>query len=108
MEDQLIAFEESDVTQVEAEVDIEVKRTVPEGFRVHNAESAAWVVRRVVAAREYGLRVRRWAELERRRAEAEEARLEWAQKPPVRHGGRLAVAACGRCHTPRCRPASGR
>ena len=45
-----------------------------EGTRigVHDAESAAWVVRRVVEARQYAQRVRVWAEVEQRRAEAEE------------------------------------
>lgn len=45
---------------------------VPEGFRVRDAATAAWMVRKIVEARAYGRRVREWAARELRRAEREE------------------------------------
>src|SRR4051812_37176542 len=45
---------------------------VPEGFHVHDAGTASWVVRKVVEARRYADRVRAWAAAELRRAEREE------------------------------------
>ena len=45
---------------------------LPEGFRVRDAATAAWVVRKIVEARAYGRRVREWAARELRRAEREE------------------------------------
>ena len=61
--------------ELELTIEQEVERTVPDGFRVHDAETASWVVRRIAASREYGSRVRNWAERERRRAEWEEERF---------------------------------
>src|SRR3712207_6570698 len=45
---------------------------VPDGFCVRDAETAAWVVRKIVEARAYGDRVREWAAAELRRAGREE------------------------------------
>lgn len=45
---------------------------VPPTFAVTDAASANWVVRKIVEARAHAERVRRWAELEVRRAEQEE------------------------------------
>lgn len=45
---------------------------VPDGFCVRDAETATWVVRKVVEARAYADRVRAWAAAELRRAEREE------------------------------------
>lgn len=44
----------------------------PEGFTVHDEESANWVIRRIAGARKYAERVEAWAALELRRAEREE------------------------------------
>ena len=66
---------DSVLVEVEAEVDREIANSVAEAFSVDDADSAACVVRRIVAARQYADRVRLWADLERRRAEAEEKRL---------------------------------
>lgn len=63
------------VVAVEAEVEAELQRIVPEAFSVCCPRTAGWVVRRICAARRYGQQVKLWAELERRRAEAEEQRL---------------------------------
>lgn len=46
---------------------------VPPSFAVVDAATANWVVRRILEARAYAERVRRWAELELRRAEREES-----------------------------------
>jgi hypothetical protein len=43
-----------------------------EGFSVHDAATANWVVRKIVEARAYAARVKAWAELEQRRARREE------------------------------------
>lgn len=45
---------------------------VPQGFTIHDASSASWVVRKVVEARAYADRVRAWGAAEVRRAENEE------------------------------------
>src|SRR5687767_12636350 len=63
------------VLAVEAEVEAELHRLVPEAFSVRCPQTAGWVVRRIVEARKYAERVKVWAEVERRRAEAEEQRL---------------------------------
>lgn len=60
---------------VEAEVEAELQRVVPVDFAVGDATTAAWLVRRIVAARSYKARVKLWAEAEQRRAEHEEQRL---------------------------------
>jgi hypothetical protein len=84
-------------TSVEAEVEAELQRTIPPQFSVRDAETAAWVVRRVVAAREYKGRVKVWAEAEQRRAAREEERLmfvfggqlrEWAEAEIAKLQGR--------------------
>ncbi len=46
--------------------------SVPETFCVRDAESANWLVRRILEARAYAERVAAWAERERRRAQREE------------------------------------
>lgn len=47
-------------------------QAVSDEFHVHDAASANWVVRKIVEARQYGQRVKAWAELEQRRARREE------------------------------------
>jgi hypothetical protein len=74
----LIAVSESTppiTSPIDAEVDVELLRSVPKAFVVEDERSASWVIRKVVAAREYGERVRDWAAQERRRAEREEMTL---------------------------------
>lgn len=65
----------SDGVVIEDEVDAEIDRTVPQTFTVNSPETAAWLVRRIVAARKYAEKVKLWAELELRRAAREEQRL---------------------------------
>lgn len=45
---------------------------VPEGFAVRDANSANWVIRKIVEARKYGEKVQAWAAAELRRAQREE------------------------------------
>ena len=54
------------------DMDEYVPPPVPQGFTIHDASSANWVVRKVVEARAYADRVRAWAAAEIRRAENEE------------------------------------
>jgi hypothetical protein len=56
----------------EADQSNQLGSAVEEGFHVHDAASANWVVRKVVEARQYAERVRAWAEAELRRAKREE------------------------------------
>ena len=53
--------------------DEELAATVPQRFAVTDEASANWVVRRIVAAPAYALRVKGWADAENRRARREEA-----------------------------------
>jgi phage host-nuclease inhibitor protein Gam len=64
------------VTNVhDAEVDIEVLKTVPKAFCIEDEKSANWLVRKIMNARAYASRVKEWAEQEQRRAEREEKTL---------------------------------
>ncbi len=63
------------VPAVEAEVEAELQRLVPEAFAVRCADTASWLVRRVLSARAYLERVKMWSEAEQRRARREEERL---------------------------------
>jgi len=63
------------VRPVDAEVDIEVMKAIPKSFAVEDEKSANWLVRKVVAARQYAQKVKEWSEIEQRRAEREEASL---------------------------------
>lgn len=47
----------------------------PETFSISDEKSANWLIKKVVAARNYADRVKQWAEQERRRAEREEETL---------------------------------
>lgn len=60
---------------VDREVEEEIQRLIPERFCVNDEKSAAWVVRRIIAARHHAEAVRDWAALETRRAQREEERL---------------------------------
>jgi hypothetical protein len=62
-------------SSIDAEVDVELLKSVPKAFCIEDEKSASWVVRKIVAAREYGERVKEWAAQERRRAEREEQTL---------------------------------
>lgn len=46
---------------------------VPDQFRVHDRQTANWVVRKITEARAYAEQIEQWAEAERRRARREEA-----------------------------------
>jgi phage host-nuclease inhibitor protein Gam len=82
----------------DAETDLEVMKSVPtKHFMVEDEKSASWVVRRIVAAREYGERVKQWAAQEHRRAEREEQTLmylfgrqveRWVQSEITRMNGK--------------------
>lgn len=60
---------------LDAEVDLEVLKAVPKQFCVEDEESANWVLKRIIAARNYSQRVAEWAEAEKRRAAREEMTL---------------------------------
>jgi hypothetical protein len=81
----------------DAETDIQVLREVPQRFSVHDEQSANWLVRRIMAARAYGQKVKEWAEQERHRAEREEKTLtflfgrqieRWAEQEITRTSGK--------------------
>jgi phage host-nuclease inhibitor protein Gam len=59
----------------DAEVDLEVLKAVPKQFSICDSNTANWLVKKVVAAREYAERVKAWADAEVRRAEREEKTL---------------------------------
>ena len=59
---ELIAEVSPPQDEIELAVEHEIVRMLPEGFCVHDADSASWVVRRVVEARGYAERVKQWAE----------------------------------------------
>lgn len=100
-----LGIEEAPVVAVEAEVEAELQRIVPEGFSIRCPKTAGWVVRRIVASRRYAEHVKVWAEQERRRAEAEEQRLiflfggalrQWAEAEIAKlRGRRRSVALPG-------------
>lgn len=60
---------------IDAEVDVDVLRSVPKQFTIEDEKSANWLVKKVIAARQYAERVKVWAEQELRRAEREEQTL---------------------------------
>jgi|SRR5665213_2833610 len=81
----------------DAEVDIEVMKSTPTKFAVEDEKSANWLVRRIIAARQYALNVKTWSQIEQRRAEREEATLlflygrqieMWAREEIEKLGGR--------------------
>lgn len=73
-----------------------------QGFTVHDAASANWVIRKIVEARTYAERVKAWAESEQRRARREEDFLlrrfgleleAWARRQiACHHDGRRSVS----------------
>src|SRR4051812_46734380 len=62
-------------TPLEAEVDVELLRSVPQQFCIDSEGAATWLVRRIVGARQYAERVKKWSEQEQRRAAREEQTL---------------------------------
>lgn len=82
---------------------------VPTAFCVHDANSANWVIRRIVESRQYAARVKNWADRERRRAERQEqfflnhygqqledwARQQMAQQQDRRRGVSLPAGTIG-------------
>lgn len=60
---------------IDAEVDVEVLKIVPKQFSIEDEKSANWLVKRIIAAREYAERVKKWADQEQRRADREETTL---------------------------------
>lgn len=59
----------------DAEVDIELLKSVPDKFAVVDEQTANWVIKRIQSARAYGARVEAWGQQELRRAEREEQTL---------------------------------
>src|SRR5215210_14168 len=59
----------------DAEVDLEVLRTIPKAFAIDSGSAANWLVRKIISARLYCQRVKEWAEQEQRRAAREEETL---------------------------------
>jgi hypothetical protein len=81
----------------DGEVDLELLRAIPKPFSVTDRESANWLVRKIISAREYAAHVQAWATAEKRRAEREEATLmylfgrqieSWAMDEVQKLGGR--------------------
>ncbi len=62
----------SSIADPETVADALPSTDVPPAFRVADTASANWVIRKVIEARAYADRVKRWAELELRRADREE------------------------------------
>jgi hypothetical protein len=60
---------------LDAEVDIEILKTVPKAFAIDCEDHANWLVRKVLGAREYAQRVRDWSARELARAAREEQTL---------------------------------
>lgn len=59
----------------DSEVDIEVLKSVPKEFCIDSEERANWLVKKIIAARDYSERVKSWCEQEQRRAAREEQTL---------------------------------
>lgn len=59
----------------DSEVDIEVIRSVPKEFCIDSEERANWLIKKIIAARDYSERVKAWCEQEQRRAAREEQTL---------------------------------
>ena len=57
------------------EMDLEILKSVPQRFSVQDESSANWLLRRVLASRDYGEKVKAFAQQELRRAEREERTL---------------------------------
>jgi hypothetical protein len=60
---------------VDAEVDFAILKSLPKQFEINSEGAANWLVRKVIAAREYAEKVKVWAAQEQRRAEREEQTL---------------------------------
>ncbi len=61
--------------ETDADTDIEVLKSVPARFTIEDENSANWLVKRVMASRQYADRVKAWAEQEIARAAREEKTL---------------------------------
>ncbi len=81
----------------DAETDLEVLRSVPKQFAISDEKAANWLVRKVIASREYAARAKAWADLEIKRAEREEHCLlflygrqleSWTKDEIARRGGK--------------------
>jgi hypothetical protein len=62
-------------TPADAEVDIEILKAIPKQFAITDEKTANWLVRKIVAARQYIATVKAWADLETKRAQREEMTL---------------------------------
>ena len=60
---------------LDAEVDLEILKTVPKQFSIDSEKAANWLIRKVLNARNYAAAVKEWAAREQRRAEREEQTL---------------------------------
>lgn len=67
--------EDSDDTVLLADVPAECVGVKPEGFSISDENSANWLIKKIVAARQYGERVKLWAAQEIARSERDEERL---------------------------------
>jgi hypothetical protein len=85
------------VASTDAEVDLEVLRSVPKQFSIGDEKTANWLVKKIIAARQYASNVKRWADLELKRAEREEECLmflfgrqieRWAREEIEKLGGK--------------------
>jgi endonuclease I len=60
---------------LDPEVDIDVLKSVPQHFAIDSEDHANWLIRKIIAAREYATHVKEFAEREVRRAQREEMTL---------------------------------
>jgi hypothetical protein len=60
---------------IDSDVDAELAHVIPPQFAIVDENSANWLVKKIVGARQYALRVKEWSEKEQRRAEREEHAL---------------------------------
>jgi hypothetical protein len=76
---------------------VAVEVSVPEGFHIDDETKASWAARKILEARAYGQRVKKWADAEMHRADREEQWLmhrfgqeleSWARQELERRGNR--------------------
>lgn len=60
---------------IDADVDVEILRSIPKQFAIEDERTANWLVRKVIVARQYAEHVKAWADQEVRRAEREQNTL---------------------------------
>ncbi len=62
-------------TAADAEVDLELLKAVPKAFTIEDEQSANWLIKKIISARNYADHVQSWANREIARATREEQTL---------------------------------